>query len=182
MADRLEALVHYIVSVCRPDELGSTKLAKILWFSDVEYYRRTGRTITHADDYVKDDHGPRHRALYDVIRVLREQGRVAESPNLTPVGFRQELVHLELPDPKCFEADEIAIIDRVASQICRMSAKQASELTHDELWGSAYFGERIPVAAGAVLAGDIDPEIVEWAEAIANEDIAIAKLRPGFCR
>lgn len=168
---KLEALVHYIVSVCRPDELGRTKLAKILWLSDVEHYRRTGRTITGTDAYVKDEHGPRHRNLYEAINALRARGQIAETPNFTPVGVRKELVHLTLPDPNLFSAQEIAIVDRVANSICRMSAKQASELTHDELWEAALYGERMPVAAAAVVAYETtDPDIEAWAESLADAD------------
>jgi hypothetical protein len=56
--------------------------------------------------------------------------------------------------------------------IAPLSAKKASDLTHDELWESAYMGERIPVAAGTPVAGELTPEIIAWAKALSDEHSA----------
>ena len=172
MADRLATLIHHISTLYSPDQLGRTKLAKVLWFSDVEHYRRTGATITGLDDYVKDEHGPRHRNLYSAIDELAKEKKVQKIASPTPTGVRQELYPLCPPDLSKFTAEEIAIVDRVTAWICKMTAKEASEITHDEVWDSAYFNERIPVAAVASIPGEITPEILAWAEATINEHSA----------
>jgi hypothetical protein len=47
---RFEQAVHYIVdsTSAKPEELGKTKLAKVLFFADLEAFRRTGKPITEA--------------------------------------------------------------------------------------------------------------------------------------
>ena len=167
--DRLATLIHHISTLRDPDQLGRTRIAKIIWFSDVEYYRKTGRTITGADDYIKDEYGPRHRQLYEAIDRLKAENKIVERPALTLVGTRREYVPVALADVSQFTADEIAIVGRITNAIAAMSAKQASDLTHDELWDSAYFNERIPVAAGAPVAGELTPEIIDWAKSIFDE-------------
>jgi uncharacterized phage-associated protein len=169
MPDRLEALIHHITTLCDPDDLGRTKIAKIIWLSDVEYFRSTGKTITESDDYVKDDHGPRHALLYDALENLKRTNKIAERKNPTPVGVRSEYISLAKPNVDGFSADQIAIIDRIAAKITRLSAKQASDLTHDELWTAAYLNERMPVAAAAPVAGSVTPDIIAWAEGVHNE-------------
>lgn len=168
--DRLSKLIHHITTLCEPEKLGRTKLAKIIWFSDVERYRKTGETITHSDEYIKDEFGPRHRRLYEAIDALKSEGKLVERSAFTPVGTRREYVPLELPDVDEFSAEEIATVDRITTMICKMSAGETSDLTHDELWKAAYLGERMPVAAAAPIAGEITPEILRWAESVIDAD------------
>lgn len=167
--DRLQTLIHHITTLCSPEQLGRTKLAKIVWLSDVESYRLTGRTITQSDNYVKDEFGPRHRDLYSAIDSLKKSGIVVESANPTPVGVRHELFPIATPDLSDFSAEEIAIVDRIAARISRLSAKDASDLTHDALWQSATFNERLPVAAAAPVEGELTPELLVWAELVLDE-------------
>jgi hypothetical protein len=170
MTDRLAKLIHHISTLCDPDRLGRTRIAKIIWFSDVEYFRQTGHTISGADDYVKDEYGPRHRQLYDAINLLKNESKIVERPELTGVGTtRYEYIPMSAADVSQFTGEEIAIVDRITNVVAAMSARQASDLTHDELWESAYFNERIPVAAAAPVAGELTPEIIEWAESIFHE-------------
>lgn len=169
MPDKLPDLIHHITTLCSPDELGRTRLAKILWFADVDQYRRTGKTITGSDDYVKDEFGPRHKYLYAAIEELAKSGKVEKVARPTPAGVRHELFPKAHPDVSKFTAEEIAVVDRVTAFVCQFSAKQASDITHDEVWDSAEIFERIPVAAVASVPGEITPEIIKWAEASINE-------------
>jgi Protein of unknown function (DUF4065) len=163
MTDRLAVLIHHITTLCEPERLGRTRLAKILWLSDVEQFRRTGKTITGSDDYLKDEYGPRHRRFYEAIEKLQLSGQIVTRQSLTPLGPRQEIIPLTNPDVRDFAADEIAIVDRITAAIVKLSAKQASDLTHDEVWESARFNERIPVASVAPVIGEMTPDIEDWA-------------------
>ena len=69
-----------------------------------------------------------------------------------------------------FRAKLRSLVDRITSAICKMSAKEASDLTHDELWKAATFSERIPVAAAAPVEGNLTPEIRQWAEAVIDAE------------
>jgi len=172
MTERLAKLIHHITTLCEPDALGRTRLAKILWLSDVEYYRETGKTISGSDDYRKDEYGPRHRSLYDAMDALARDGSVLPRRSLTPVGPRQELIPVTRPNLSDFTAEEIAVVDRITAQVIKMSAKQASDLTHDELWESALYSQRIPVAAAAPILGETTLDIEQWADEIVDANSA----------
>ena len=174
MADRLATLIHHVTTLCEPERLGRTRLAKILWLSDVEYFRQTGQTISHSDDYRKDDYGPRHRRFYEAIESLERQGCVISRQSLTYVGPRQELVPLRRADVSMFTADEIAVIDRITAAVIKLSAKEASDLTHDEVWEAARYNERIPVASAAPICGELTPEIAQWAAEVFDADCETA--------
>jgi len=174
MTERLENLIHHITTLCDPDQLGHTRLAKILWLSDVEFYRLSGKTVSGSDDYCKDEFGPRHRKFYDVLEHLEKSGCVARQYSPTPAGTRHELVPLTKPDLSKFSAEEIAIVDRITALVIRRSAKKVSNDTHDELWETAYHGERMPVAAAAPISGELTPEIEKWATESLDADCAPA--------
>ena len=170
MTNRLSTLMHHVITLCRPDELGTTKLAKMLWFADVEHYRRTGQTITGMDDYRKEEQGPLHRQFYQALDALKAEGAIAISWNPTPVGPRREFFSQSLPDLSCFTAEEIATVDRVVCRIKPMSAKQISIETHDALWNETPWSAKIAVSAGAVFEGEIEPDLASWAEAELDRD------------
>lgn len=172
MPDRVAALIHHITTLREPDELGVTRIAKILWLSDVEYYRQTGSTITGSDDYIKDEYGPLHRDFYTAIESLKRQGDLVERKGFALTWPRRELIPMTKPDVDEFSGEQIAIVDRITAAVAKMSAKQASDLTHDGLYHGVIFNERIPVAAGAVIEGEMTPEILSWAESVFDADSA----------
>ena len=56
--DKLKALTHYIIARCEdPRILGSIKLNKILWASDLWAYAHWGKPIT-GEHYIKQQFGP----------------------------------------------------------------------------------------------------------------------------
>ncbi len=163
--DRLSSVTHYIIARCDPAKLGATKLNKILWFADVSYYRRHGRTITGADNYMKQQFGPVQRNMLGVLDKLKQEGKIAERPTETPVGFRREYVWLEEPDLTQFKADEVDLLNEVMDWICNgESAKSISDKSHDALWDETEIGAPMSVPAGAVFPGEITAEAVEWAK------------------
>src|SRR5215831_1677028 len=76
-ANRLAALAHYVIWRCNPAELGTVKLNKILWFADLEYYRRTGHTITGATAYTKLPHGPVAKGILEALDGLEAEDKIA---------------------------------------------------------------------------------------------------------
>lgn len=163
--DKLSGVTHYIIARCPPDKLGATKLNKVLWFADVFYYRRHGRTITGVDNYMKQQFGPVQRNLLGVLGELKTAGKIVERAGETPVGPRREYVWIKEPDLTQFKADEIDTINGVMDWICNSeSAKSISDKSHDALWDETEIGAPMPVRAGAVFPAEITPEAVEWAK------------------
>jgi uncharacterized phage-associated protein len=165
VTSRVEKLVHYIIWAVPPEQLGATKLAKILWFADVEHYRLTRQTITHADEYRRNDQGPLHADFYGAVSRLQKSVAIADRHSQTWAGVRHEFLWLTQPDMTEFNGQELATLHSVIEQLRPLSAKQASDLSHVEPWDSAYHNECIPVAAAAVQFGEVDDDDLAWAEA-----------------
>jgi hypothetical protein len=174
MATRLERLLHYVISVVPPDQLGATKLAKIVWFSDIEYYRLHGETITKSDNYQRKDQGPLHVDFYRAIDALKEASKITERTATTTAGPRREYIWLDPPSLDDFTGPEIAVVHNVINYIQPLSATEASNLTHGEPWLSAFDREAMPVRAAAVVWGEVGDDDMEWTESIAREHRASA--------
>ncbi len=164
---KLKCTVHYVIARCDPVKLGATKLNKVLWFADVIYYGRHGRTITGSDSYVKQQFGPVQKNMLGVLADLKQEGKIIERPAATPVGFRREYIWVKEPDLTPFKADEIDVLNEVMEWICDdESAKSISDKSHDALWDETEIGAPMPIGAGAVVPAEITPEAVEWAKSI----------------
>jgi Protein of unknown function (DUF4065) len=169
--NRLAALAHYVIWKCDPASLGRTKLNRILWFADVDHYRRTGQTITGATTYTKLQHGPVPKGIVGALEALKHEGKISES-TANRYGYPQVMfLSLVRPNLVAFDADEIATVDNVAEVIChKHTATSISKLTHDPLWEETDIGEDMPVGAGSVIPGEATPEDIAWAAGVFASD------------
>jgi Protein of unknown function (DUF4065) len=167
--ERLADLMHYVIWRSDPSELGATKLYKICWYSDLEAYRMSGNTISGATHYKRLQHGPVPKNASHVIEHLQQSGKIAVS---TENYFdRPKTMYMARTRPaiSAFTSDEIAIIDHVAEIICsKHTAASISSLSHDGLWAEIEMGAEIPVAAAAVIPGEITAEDLDWATAVVS--------------
>jgi hypothetical protein len=176
---RLSEVAHYVIAHCAPEKLGATKLNKVLWYSDVLFYRLHGRTITGQEAYEKRQFGPVPKNINGILHGLKAAGKIQERQNPTPAGPRREFVWLEPAAISNFSAEEVDILRDVMSQICDgHSAASISELTHDALWDETEIGQDMSVRAGAVLPAEITPEAIQWAKGAFNEYRAAGKWIP----
>jgi Antitoxin SocA-like, Panacea domain len=164
---RLEEAVHYIIASTTPEELGKTKLAKVLFFADLDTYRRTGRPITEAV-YVKRQHGPMPEQFYAAISDLDRQGKIAQR-QMPHFGYDQhQFWALRKPELRELSADDVATLAVYTRSVCdHHTAVSISDATHNLAWELADMGERIPFAAymAAVGIGQPTPdEIVQIEE------------------
>lgn len=125
-------LVVYAAARLRGDRAGgATKLNKVLYFADFAHMRRTGRPITGAE-YQKLGHGPAPRRLVPVRRGLVERGE-AEIVREDFLGYEQHrLLPRREPDLSVFSDDELQTIDKVLADLEHLTAKQVSDLSHEE--------------------------------------------------
>ena len=160
---KFRELVLYVASRCESlPRYGKTKLYKILFYSDFEAYRRTGRSITGAR-YLAWERGPvpetgERRLIEDAMVQDRDLA-------LRRRGLEQRYVALREPDLGVFSAAEIAIEDDAITKFKDDSATAASERSHTELlaWraGFAEFDAtghqvHIPYGAAHVSAPTLD--------------------------
>lgn len=162
--DRTEAVAHYVIARADPNKLGAVKLNKVMWFADLEAYRRLGHTITGQTSYEKRQYGPVPNNIVRSIRRLEQADKIATREVPTFGGTRREHVWLKKPDVKMFSADEVDILNAAIDWVCEEhTAKSISALSHDRLWEQAELGEQIPVGAAAVMPDEVDGEDIAWA-------------------
>lgn len=162
--DRTEVVAHYIIARADPNKLGAVKFNKVMWFADLEAYRRFGKTITGQLSYEKRQHGPVPNKIVKSIRRLEQADKIATRDVPTFGGTRREHVWLKKPDVSSFSPDEVDILNEAITWVCdNHTAKSISELSHDALWEQAELGEQIPVGAATVMPDDISGADIDWA-------------------
>lgn len=163
---KLDALAHYICYKCQdPTVLGSTKLNKILWYSDVISLKLRGETIT-GETYVKRQYGPIPKHILEVIKRLQKQGDIIVRLSEYHGYQKQDFIAMTKPDFSMFSPEEISIVDDVLREVCyNHTATSISLATHDDIWKLADIGEEIPLeTVFASELGEISEDDVRWAK------------------
>ena len=164
-----ETVVHFIISRTPSDELGATKLNKVLWIADCLHWRETGSSLTGLDSYVRMPRGPVATNIQNVLNSLEKSGKIVEREVPTPAGSRREFVALKQPTFDELEAQQIDILHRAIEFVRPRSAKEISELSHDEYWEEVAHGGEMKVSAGSVWKRQHEPEHYEWARSEARK-------------
>lgn len=161
--DKLAAAAHFLISRVPPHQLGATKLNKMLWFADCEHFRRHGRSLTGEETYIRKQNGPCPVGIEGAL--IRLKGRRVITETLQPVMnyARREFVSLEEPALDTFTAEEVDILLQVAFRIANMTAQDASDLSHDDLWEGTDHNTSMSVEAGSVQFVPPTAEDLDWA-------------------
>lgn len=162
--EKFKNLVLYVCSKCDPKELGSTKLNKVLLYSDMFSYLHLQGPIT-GEIYVKRQFGPVPKHILPIIAEMELEGKIVTRDGKIFRYDKKEYIALKDPDLTLFTADEISMVDDLIEIICKEhTAKSISEASHDRIWELAEIGEEIPYYAFlASKTGEIDKEDIEWA-------------------
>jgi hypothetical protein len=170
--EKFKALVLYVIwRTSHMSGFGSTKLNKVLWFSEARSFESLGAPIA-GEEFVKDQFGPRSSHLRGVCSELEEAGLVEPfveqvfSYNATRFRAHQP------PDTSAFTAQQLSLIDWWISDIAeKHTATSISDLSHDYGWEVARMGEKLPLTA--FLAKRIrNPKSlneIEWAQKEAQK-------------
>jgi Antitoxin SocA-like, Panacea domain len=157
---RFKDLVLYISAALADDPtFGSTKLNKILYFSDFEAYKFLGQPITGAE-YQKNKYGPTAREYLPLVREL-EDSRFIDVVRKQVVDHLQDVVvptGAVLPNMKQFSADEIALVDRVIEEFRAYTNTEASDRSHERSagWLARDLGETIPYSSALINPEPLD--------------------------
>ena len=128
--------------------IGSTKLNKLLFFSDFRAYAKLGSPITGAR-YQKLDWGPAPRALLPVRSELIENG---DARFLDSEDWNQVLEPQRDPNMTLFTEEELFVIDEVFNELRPFNATAASDYSHwnSPGWNAADEFEDIPYASARI--------------------------------
>ena len=169
--NKLKALVHYVCQKAEdPSVLGSIKLNKVLWYSDVIHYMATGRPIT-GETYVKRQHGPVPKHVLRVLEELVREHKVARG-RVDHFGYlKTEYIAITKVDANIFSGQEVEIIEDAFKHI-ENTARSISEETHGVIWQLAEMGEEIPYhSVFASVVGEVDEDDIAWAQQRLGVDV-----------
>lgn len=163
--ERLGAAAHFVIATAG-DDLGKTKLNKVLWFADCAAWRRHGRTITGLTHYTKLQYGPVPPKLDAALMVLVADGAIESHKHHVGTYVRHGFTSRKSPSSgNVLGSDEQAILAEIIDAVRDMTAFEVSELSHDALWHETVHGGKISVEAASVKMFETpDPRILEWAK------------------
>ena len=168
--EKFKALTHYIIHRCsdHPNQLGSIRLYKTLWFSDVIAYQLRGESIT-GESYVKRQRGPVPKHILATLEEFEHEGKIVV---VRPRFLYDTTKYIALlpPDVRPLSEDDKVIASDVLDALLQRTANAVSEMTHDLIWHAAHEGEEIPLYATlAAVPGDVTPDVVDWGMRAAEQ-------------
>jgi hypothetical protein len=163
---KLKAAILYICSKCEAPQLGSVKLHKVLYYTDMLHYAFVGTSVTGAT-YRKRPFGPTCDELLSTLRELNNQGAI-QIKDVDYFGYvKREYIAVESAETHRFSNIEKKLLDEVIEFVCfNNSAKTISEFSHNRAWEIAEFGDVLPYnSIFHVFPSEVSPETMEWATA-----------------
>lgn len=127
---RFAELLVYILSQLN-GPVNETKVLKLLYFADAEYYARNGSTISGNVTYYKNHFGPtpNYNILKNIYDSLSDYLSRDEKQN---DGYKSVLIELQNKDftYKSLSAAEIAVIDETLAKYSKLSLSEVVKLAH----------------------------------------------------
>ena len=143
--EKFKAIVHYICHKADKNELGATKLNKILWYTDTIQFLASGKSVT-GETYVKQDYGPVPHHILQIMDELEVCDFIKREKSPYYNYKKTDYNCLKKPDVSSIEKKELGLIDIFIDVICKEhTAISISTSTHDWIWEIADQGEEIPL-------------------------------------
>ena len=136
--NKLQDMIHLICDYFRddPESLGTVKLNKICWFSDVDWFRTNRQSISGTSTYIKQPQGPVLPQIKTALADLAATNKVSAS--FIDLGdYRQWLYHtLSEYDRRVTslsEEQEVLILNW-CKKLKNIPAVKVSTMSHDYSW------------------------------------------------
>src|SRR5574341_687171 len=168
---KFRELLIYIAKKSETDpKFGAVKLNKILYYSDFIAYRRLGKPITGAT-YQKLGEGPAPREILRIRRIMITEGiaEIRHVPYFNGVQQRLVLLGNRTVNREVFEPGELEIVDEVMENLLWLSARDTTEMSHQEPgWIASRYGAVIPYETAWLSADPLPQEAEEYGQALAK--------------
>lgn len=147
--------------------IGSTKLNKLLFFTDFRAYAELGEPITGAQ-YQKLEWGPAPRKLLPIRQDLIQEG-AARFQDRPQEDWNDVLEPLRDPDLSLFSQDELRIAAEVFDELRQFNATAASDYSHlrSAGWKVVDLKDDIPYESAFVMTDPAPPEAIELGRELA---------------
>ena len=141
---KLREAILYIASLIPPEQLGKTKLFKILFFSDFSYFKLHRESIT-GERYIHRENGPVPSHNYIVDKMKNNEIEIVKMKKGDFV--QQSIKSNRKPNLALFKPEEHEVIKKTSKQISPLTGKKITEITHElDLWKQTRINEYIPYA------------------------------------
>ncbi len=162
--DVIHLIVDHVGKDIGAECLGNTKLHKCLYYADILHFLDTMRPMTGAE-YQRQKFGPTARHLTAALKQLADEGRV-RTTNVPYYGYaKKEYSSLRQPEMTRLTNQEVEIVLHVVDFVCKKTATEISDFSHDDVWASVPMGSKIPYfAALAMFPSEFTADDIEDAE------------------
>ena len=152
---KLKNMILYFANSPYVCALGTTKLYKLLYFTDATSLRELGHNMS-GSEYIRYEHGPVPSRGEKALKDLRKENAILVNQE-EHYGMRLEAIREIIePDLTIFEKSELEILQRIARTKGAASAKTLSNESHLE-----------PAWVYATPLGKLSPELMLYG---ASED------------
>lgn len=132
--DRLRELILYIAEKLEDDpNFGRTKLAKIIYFSDMESFRLHRKPVT-GSAWFRDNFGPTPENFLETLDALKDAGNISEREREYFGQTQKRIEVLSQPTLDLLSSRELGIVDRVIERFADWNASDLSHLSHGVAW------------------------------------------------
>jgi len=168
--NKLAELMLYVADKLRNDRAGgATKLNKVLFFAEFAHMRRYGRPITGAD-YQKLEWGPAPRRLVPVRQDLVDNGLATVEEEFFLGYLQHRLVPSGPVEPTLLSEEERLTVKEVIEDLRGLTARQVSQLSHDEEgWRMVDVGQTIPYEAAVLRRPVMTASVRARGEVLADQ-------------
>lgn len=128
---KLKDLVVYILDNFNNSNLTETKLQKLLYYCDFDYYQRYYKPIT-GYTYFKNHYGPTIKNLPTILLELQEEGLIKINTTLNYFGSPQRNFKIVKHLKTVFSTQEKKAIDIVNSTYIGLTPREMSTLSHSD--------------------------------------------------
>lgn len=138
-----QVFLYVLEKTAGKPNVGMTVLYKLLYFIDFDYYEKYEEQLMGLT-YIKNHHGPSPREFVKVVEDMKREGELEEvKSSYFTYEQRKFLPHVKA-DVGRLSAREILMIENVLARYADKSAKELSDLSHEDTpWIAAEEGENI---------------------------------------
>ncbi len=139
-----ESAILYFLNEIPNSYLGKTKLNKLLYYVDFDYYQRLGQSVT-GDRYLAHRYGPVPEHAEMLLKQLEAEGKIHSESVMLGDKLQVRYFAKVLPDLAVFSNEEKSHLQDIAKRFEFWTASQMTAQTHEEYpWRATSFGSVIP--------------------------------------
>ena len=165
--ERLKELILYIAEKLKDDpNFGRTKLAKIIYFADMDSFRLHRRPVT-GSAWIRMPYGPLPKDYLPILDELKAGGRIVESEREYFDYTQKRIEALSETTAGLFDETELGVVDSVIQKFADWNAVGLSERSHGVAWRLTKEGQRIPYEYSLYSDEPLTEEEVQHARKLA---------------